>query len=622
MKTFTGYLLIFISIPLFIILVHISNKELTKVQSFHEVLDDRIHIENSNLSQTSYIVDREKEIISELHRPLNRIFLSTEKIPSFLKELVILAEDQHFYNHLGFDMSAMARALAINIQANGIEQGGSTITQQLARNLYLNHERSYNRKLSELLYAYELERTHTKDEILDLYINTIYFQNGAYGIEAASQLYFQKNTASLTKAQLAFLAAIPNNPSYYDPVQHFKRAKDRQERLLQLMTKKGYMHHEEAEKLINEKIEISLKTRVDLFPDYTTFVEKELKELIAKNEGFDKKLDSADEKKKQGIEEKLTNKLDEVIGSGIIIHTALQPSLQNRAKEAVNKYLPYSDVEGSAVVIDHKKHEIVAMIGGKDYKKFDFNRAFQGYRQPGSSIKPLLVYAPYLEQTKAPLTEMVNANSFCEESYCPQNYGGGTYGMVSLEKAFMYSYNTPAVRLLNNIGIKNGFNDLSPFNFKKVLDQDRILPAAVGGFTYGMTSLELTGAYTVFANDGMYQTPRAIRKVTDLNGKTLYTWKDTPTQVWSKPTIDKMRVLLNKAVMTGTARRAYYPSNSYIGGKTGTTNAYHDFWFIGLNDQLTAGVWVGKDIPANIKYIESSSPQLLIWREIVTEELE
>ncbi|MFE8702394.1 transglycosylase domain-containing protein [Cytobacillus sp. FJAT-54145] len=617
MRTFTGYLIIFIFAPLFVSLVILLSSEASKVQSFHHVLDSRIKLDDSKLSQTSYVKDQNGSIISEIHKPMNRIYLSADKIPAFLKELFVTSEDQHFYEHLGFDVTAMGRALAVNLKASEIEQGASTITQQLARNLYLNHEKSYNRKLSELLYAYELERKYSKDEILELYINTIYFQNGAYGIEAASKLYFQKNTTDLTKAQLAFLASIPNNPSLYDPVNHFNRTKERQERLIDQLLVKGQVNHEEAERLKNEKINITLKKRIDLYPDYLTYVEYEFRQLVSQNEGFALKIAQLDEPTRSQLEKELDERVQEMIGSGIIIHTALNPTVQSTAKKAIETYLPYQDIQGSAAVIDHKQHQIIALIGGKHYKKYDFNRAFQGYRQPGSSIKPLLVYAPYIERTNASLSERISANSVCIGGYCPKNYGGGNYGNVSLEKAFINSYNTPAVRLLNSIGIEQGFTDLSHFRFSKVSNRDWVLPSAVGGFTYGMTPLELSSAYTVFANNGVYKTPRSITKVTNLNGDILYSWNEQPVTIWSKETVDKMRILLNKTVRSGTARNAYY-NTSYIGGKTGTTNDYHDYWFIGLNGDVTAGVWVGKDKPSNIKSIESATPQLHIWRSIVS----
>ncbi|UII55366.1 penicillin-binding protein [Cytobacillus spongiae] len=610
MRTITGYIIIFIFFPLFLYIASLLADETKQVQSFHEIIDGKINVQQTNLTQTSYLKDRNGNTISEMDRPMNRIYLPSGQIPPFLKDIFIVSEDQHFYEHIGFDLTAIGRALATNIQSKEIEQGASTITQQLARNLYLNHEQTYNRKLSEILYAYEIERTYSKDEILEAYLNAIYFQNGAYGIEAAAQFYFQKTTGKLTKSELAFLASIPNNPSLYDPLTHFNYTKKRQERLVDQMSAAGYLNTEEAEAIKGQPISLNVKKRTDIHPDYVAYVEAELAELIAQQEDWDQSADS--ESRRATLETRVKN----IIGSGIIIETALDPSLQMKAKSAVKSRLPYSDVEGSAAVIDHERHEILALVGGKNYKKYDFHRGYQAYRQPGSAIKPLIAYAPYIERTKGALTEQISSDAFCKDGYCPENYGGSRGGMISLETAFIYSFNTPAVRLLDRVGIESSFKDLEAFQFKKVVEQDKVLPAAVGGFTFGMTPLELTGAYTTFANAGSYQPPRAIRKVTSLNGEVLYEWQDQPVQVWSKQTVDHIRQLMKKTVQSGTAKQAYFP-NTYVGGKTGTTNDYKDFWFVGLTDRLTAGVWVGKDTPQNMKAIEASVPELLIWRDIM-----
>ncbi|MBT2706391.1 penicillin-binding protein [Pseudomonas sp. ISL-84] len=605
-------------LPIFVVLVFATSSETQKVQGFHEVLDENLQIKEIRLPLTSYIKAGNGQVISEIHQPVNRVYLSSGGISSFLKDVFITAEDQHFYEHAGFDIAAIGRALAINIQSDDIEQGASTITQQLARNVFLTHEQSYNRKLSEILYAYELERKFSKEKILELYINAIYFQNGAYGIEAASRLYFQKSAADLSKAQLAFLAAIPNNPSFYDPVKHFDRTKKRQVRLIDQLKEENLLSLEEAETIKSESISLQMKQRIDLYPDYVTYVEAELRELISQKEGYHEKVSIADEQKKDELDTQLDERIASLMEQGVIIETALNPALQEKAKSSLQKRLPYKDVEGAAAVIDNDTLEISALAGGKNYHKYDFNRAFQAYRQPGSAIKPLLVYAPYIERTNASLQDQINAGAFCRNGYCPQNYGGARYGMVSLERAFIHSYNTPAVRLLDSIGIEIGFKDLSQFRFKMVSKKDRGLSAAVGGFSYGMTPLELTSAYTVFANEGYYRPARAIRKVTNLEGELLYSWDDPSVQIWSNRTTDKLRQLMAKTVQSGTARKAILP-NRYAGGKTGTTNGYKDYWFIGLTGQYTAGVWIGKDDPGSLVSIQSQAPQLLIWKDMMAD---
>lgn len=616
LRTFFGYLMILITIPIFIALLFLTTAESKTVRSFNDVLDEKIEISPINLKQTSFINDKNENIVSQLYKDENRIYLSIDDVPKFLIDLFIESEDKHFYDHLGFDLTAIGRALAINIKANEVEQGASTITQQLARNQFLTHEKTYNRKLSEVLYAYGLERAFSKDQLLELYINTIYFQNGNYGIEAAAQYYFQQSTAELTKAELAFLAAIPNNPTLYNPLTNFNKTKERQERLLKKLNESGLITKKEFKSISAEKIMLNVKNKTNLYPDYTTYVEAEFKQLIAEKEGFNKRLKNAKEKERKNIEQQLNDRVEELLQTGLTIHTALDPNLQTKTVNAVNKRLPYNDVQGAAAVINNETNKIVALSGGKQYKKYDFNRAFQAIRQPGSTIKPLIAYAPYFERTKASIYESINADSFCIGKYCPKNYGGGQYGNVTLETAFIHSFNTPAVRLLQRVGIEEAFSDLKPFNFTHVSKSDYHYPAAIGGFTYGMSPLELTSAFTVFANDGFYKQPRAITKVTDSDGHLLYKWEDDNIKVWNIQTVNKLNDLMSKTVQSGTARKANI-NKQYVGGKTGTSNDYKDLWFVGLTDELTAGVWVGKDKGGNVESINSTSPQILIWRDIV-----
>ncbi|MEH7886184.1 transglycosylase domain-containing protein [Bacillus sp. JJ1609] len=590
-------------IPAFITVVTLTFNEAGKAESFNDILEEKVNLNQTKLSQTSLILAGNGEVVTELNQPMKRRYVSSNEIPDFIKALFIVSEDQHFYKHPGFDLPAIGRALAINIHSDGIEQGASTITQQLARNQYLNHYQSYNRKLSEVLYAYQLEKTFSKTEILEQYLNAIYFQNNAYGIQAAADFYFKKKPADLSKAEQAFLAAIPNNPSFYDPLKHFDRTKKRQELLLDQLVQSGHLHFDEAEKLKTEGIVLKIIPRKNSYPDYTSYVLSELRELVFEHE-------------KLGSDQELNARVDELLRSGVSIHTGLDPELQKRAKKSVAEHLPYKGIEGAAAVVNHESNLVVALAGGKNYRTGDFNRAYQAFRQPGSSIKPLLVYAPYFERTGTSITENVDAGAICIKGYCPKNYGGAKYGKVSLEQAFTHSYNTPAVRLLLQVGVDEAFNDLSPFHFEKVTSRDRVPASAVGGFTTGMSPLEMTEAYTVFSNEGRFFKPRAIMKVTDRNGQLLYKWNDQPVKIWSPKTAETVNELMIKTVSSGTARKAAIAGQT-AGGKTGTTNDFKDLWFIGFSGQLTAGVWVGKDTPESMEAIHGNSPQLLIWRDIM-----
>ena len=603
MRIITGYLLILLLIPAFIAVVILTYTEVGNAVSFSDTLEEKIDLTETKLSQTSLILANNGEVITEIYRPMNRSYAAGHAIPDFIKDVFIVSEDRNFEKHPGFDLPAIGRALAINIHSDDIEQGASTITQQLARNQYLNHYKSYNRKLSEVLYAYQLEKTFSKSEILEQYLNAIYFHNNAYGIKAAADLYFKKTPAKLSEAEQAFLAAIPNNPSYYDPINHFERTKQRQERLLDQLAEHGKIKPEKAEKLKKEHIILKVDSRKNLYPDYSSFVLHELRELVSEQERFD----NPDE---------LTLKIEDLLRSGVAIHTNLDTGLQKRTVLAVSAHLPDEEVQGAAAVINHEKGQIVALAGGKEYQGGDFNRAYQAFRQPGSSIKPLLVYAPYFERFDANRNTQINAGPLCIKEYCPKNYGGSTYGMVTLESAFIHSYNTPAVRILQQVGVDEAFGDLNTFRFRKVTEQDHVLAAAVGGFTTGVSPLEMTSAFTVFSNKGLFLKPRAISKVTSPDGEILYRWQDEPVQVWNPSTVEKVRSLMQKTVSSGTARKAAGVSPD-AGGKTGTTNDFKDFWFIGFNGPLTAGVWVGKDKPQSMESIHHQAPHLLIWRDIM-----
>ncbi|WP_138826351.1 transglycosylase domain-containing protein [Bacillus altitudinis] len=614
-RAIIGWLLLVALIPLFVLTFYLSKEEAASVKPVNEVLDQKIKLEKVDFSQNSYMYDRDGSLISEIvSNDENRVFVKYDKIPDSVKELFLRSEDRNFYDHKGIDFMGVIRALAANVKNHGISQGASTITQQLSRNLYLSHERSFSRKFTELLYSYELERKFTKEEILESYLNTIYFSNGVYGVGSAANYYFDKPLSSLTLAQMAFISAIPNNPTLYDPLKQFKHTKKRQKRLLGILEKDGVITKKQYKKAVKEKISLSLSEKKNLYPDYVTYANEEFTDLVSDQEGFTKRLKKAKTAgAKKAIQKELSEKVSALLQDGVKIYTALDPSLQQRAVYQLNAQLPYQGVEGGSAVINHQTHQIVALAGGKNYKKFDFNYAYQAQRQPGSAIKPLLDYGPYIDQTGATASSKISAGKFCSSGYCPQNYSHKTYGTVTLETAFKNSYNTPAIRMLDTVGVKKGFSYLEKFSFEHIVADDYRLPSALGGFTKGFSPLEITDAYTVFGNQGAYTRNHSITKVTDLNGKTLYKWKESPKQIYSQRTNETMRKLLASVVKSGTGKKANFNS-PYIGGKTGTSNDYKDIWFVGLTDQYTMGVWVGRD-RGTVESIYSSSPHLRIWKQ-------
>ncbi|KMK75636.1 transglycosylase domain-containing protein [Alkalihalobacillus pseudalcaliphilus] len=620
MKVGTGWFMTILMFIGFVFLLKETSIELAQTTSIDSFIQERVDLNDYSLKRNSYILAEDETVISEIFKDENRKYIQYEDIPPHFIDAFISTEDHRFFEHQGYDLPGIVRALSINMKRNRIEEGASTITQQLVRNLYLTHDVSYERKFSEILYATEIENQFSKEEILELYLNTVFFHNRVYGIEAASQYYFNKESNDLSIAEVALLTAVPNNPSYYNPLEHIERTHLRKEWVIDKMFEHGAINQEQLDAAKSEEITLEVSGKTDYFPDYTTFVHHELEQLIAEKEGYTQKIHLAtSEEELLHIQQSLKERVQAVVDNGVYIHTALDQSKQNQMIQSFENHLQHTDIQGAASLINHHTNELVAISGGRGFKKFDFHRGYQSYRQPGSTIKPLLVFAPYLEETQAPLSSTVNANNVCygqgSQAYCPNNYGNSEYGYVSLTRALQQSYNTPAVRLLDQTGIQTAFSYLDSFQFEKVTEEDYRLPAAIGGFQYGFSPLEITRAYSSF-HDGFYQPARAIQKVTSLDGKLLYEWNESPVKVWNEETVGKVHELLYAAIANGTGRRAYFPSE-YIGGKSGTTNEYHDLWFVGLTENYTAGVWIGYDKKASLAAVNDRQPQLLIWKEIM-----
>ncbi|WP_425424969.1 transglycosylase domain-containing protein [Anaerobacillus alkalilacustris] len=616
------------SIGFFLVLIFISvfsfsfigfSNELSQIQTVESLLEEKVTTNDFSLHDNSYIYDSNGNIISEIYKEENRIYISYDEIPTYFIEAIIATEDRHFFSHKGFDITGIARAFLVNAENQSIEQGGSTLTQQLVKNIYLTNDRTYNRKLTELLYAFQIEKMFSKEKILELYLNAIFFQNGVYGIEAASQFYLSRSVSELSLAEVAYLLAIPNNPTHYNPFINPGNTTERKNWILAKMLELQFITKEQHNAARDRKITLNPSKKIDLYPDYVTYIHYEFEQLVGEKEGYNQKIEraSTNEHKNQYISRR-KKRVEELLSSGIHIHSSLQPKKQENIYQVIAQRIPNQSIQGAAVIIDHRSNNIVAISGGKQYKKFDLHRGFQAFRQPGSSIKSLLVFAPYLSERNSSINNFINASAFCKNGYCPRNYGGATYGNVRLETAFKHSYNTAAVRMLDQIGIETAFSYFFKLGFTKIVEEDFNLPSALGGLTYGVSPLEMTTAYTTFANEGMFQKARGIEKVLDANGKVLLEWDKNPQQVWNKETNSKMRSLLNKVITEGTARKAYYNSgNNFIGGKTGTTNTFHDLWFIGLNEEYTTGVWVGYDQPKSLAHINSRAPHLLIWRDLM-----
>ncbi|EON74364.1 transglycosylase domain-containing protein [Lysinibacillus sphaericus] len=603
MKKAFGFFIIILCLPFLWWISTSIRVELGTAKAHEEQIENAIHLPEVQAQLPVILIDRNGQTFSEEYVEWRQP-LTLQDIPQIAQEIFIASEDVDFYDHIGFDLSAITRAMVVNSNSKSTSQGGSTITQQLVRMRYLSEEKTYERKLTELFYAYELEKEFDKETILTMYLNESYFSNQVYGIGAAATYYFQKPIQELSVAEIAFISAIPNNPSLYNPLKNFDHTKERQERLLDTLATRGTISSADATAYKAEIITLNVKNKIQSYPMYGTYVLQELRWLVAEKEGYaDRLANTQNEEEKKQIRDQLDNRLKTLFQNGLMIHTALDPNKQAHDEELMTAVLGTGKLQAAGTVIDNVSREIVSMYAGKNYEKYDYHRAYQGMRQPGSAFKPLAVYAPFFETTTHTPDSIVNGGRYCVGSFCPKNYGGYLYGDVPIRTAFRHSYNTSALRLFNTVGVETAFDYLDRFHFRSIVAEDRNYAASLGGLTYGVTALELADAYTSFI-DGSYVLAHSIRKVTANDGTELYSWNTERDQIWSPKTVKYMRGLLADVVANGTGQGVYSDSD-YIGAKTGTTNDYRDYWLAGLNSKYTAAVWLGYDKPQSMEKLES-----------------
>ncbi|MCM3639217.1 penicillin-binding protein [Sporosarcina luteola] len=615
MKRLTSFLLILMMIPLLYFIQQGVAREWSEAQVLKNTIGETIELTEPAISIPISMTDRNGKIFAEEYVEWRQP-LPLDSIPDFIQQLFLISEDQGFFEHKGYDVAAIVRAFAINARSEDMSQGASTITQQVVRMRFLTTEKTYERKFKELLYAAELEKQSSKDDILGMYLNEMFFGNQVYGIGAAATYYFNRPLDQLSPAEMAFIAAIPNNPSKYNPLRHFDLTKKRQELLLSVLSTNGVITELEAETWKQEEIVLNVKAKANKFNMYSSYVLAELEELIGHSEGFTASIAaSTTQSERQSKIVALKKRTADVIADGIQIETALDPVKQKHDETSLSSLLKMKDLQAGAAVIDNTTKEIVSIYGGKGFRKGDFNRSYQAVRQPGSAIKPLLVYAPYLESGPYKESTPIDSSNICIGSYCPTNIGGYTYGMTTVKEAFRRSHNTAAVRLFRKVGIKEAFSHLTIFGFKNVTEEDYTYPAALGGFHRGVTPLELASAYSSFV-DGMYSTPHAIRAVKDREGNVLYDWKDEPVRAWSPSTVGTVRTLMEDVVLNGTGKGIRY-TTTYTGAKTGTTDHYKDLWVAGMNDQYTTAVWIGYDKPASIQRQSNQKIHLRAFNELL-----
>lgn len=562
---------------------------------------------------TSTVYGSDGQVIFELSSNKSSYYLPNKKIPYLVKRAFIITEDRSFYDHPGVDVKAVMRAVVAYVQNSGeVTQGGSTITQQLARGIFLSYEVSMERKLKEMFLALKMEKEYSKDQILEYYINNIYFANGFYGIEAAAHGYFNKSAVELTLSQMMFLCAIPNNPTLYDPLTKMDNTIKRRNRILEQMYEFGEIDEELLVQASNE--EIILEKPEKMFNNYEeTFIRYSATLELMRMDGFAFKNDFDSDEEQAEYEEKYQEEYNKCNGwlftGGYKIYTSIDEKMQEKLQKSIDSQLErYMEVDnegiysfqGSATCIDNTNGFVVAIVGGRsqDYKGYTLNRAFQSHRQPGSAIKPLLVYTPAFEKGYTPYSYVVDRP--IENG--PKNAGGGYMGTITVRTAVEKSVNTVAWSLADEMGITNCLKYLKNMNFSRIVNSDKINAASIGGFTYGMSTYEMAAGFSTLENDGIYRNPTCIKKIVDNNGNVILdngNNTDTQKKIYQSNAARMMTNTL-KGVLTSGTGWGYKIDNAICAGKTGTTNDTKDVWFVGYSKYYTTAVWCGYDIPKSI----------------------
>ncbi len=528
------------------------------VYSWYRTLPDISILEKHEPSFTTQIYDCKGRVLANLFEE-NRIWVPLKKIPKYLIYAVLAAEDSDFYYHHGINLKGIIRAAWVNFRSGKIVEGGSTITQQLAKNLFLTPSKTIKRKIKEMMLALQIENRYSKNKILELYLNEIYLGHGAYGVQAAAKTYFDKNVWELSLAESALIAALIKAPEKYSPYKNLKRALARQRYVIRRMEKLGYITHEEAEKALREPLIFRgiKEIREWKAPYFVAYILKKLlKEYGAK----------------------------QVYRGGLKVYTTLDLELQKYAEEAFSK----APSEGALIAIDPETGYIKAMVGGKNFRRSQFNRAVQAHRQPGSAFKAF-VYTAAFECGFTESTLVEDSPIEFPNGWKPRNYDSKYHGWVTIREAFEHSYNIVAVKVAQEVKPKKIIECARKMGIKSPLPND--LSIALG--SADVTPLEMAAAYACIANEGYRIKPIAILEVKDRDGKLLEKNLPSKERVLRKDIAYLMIDMMRHVIQRGTGVRARL--NRPCAGKTGTTNNFSDAWFIGFTPDLVAAVYLGND---------------------------
>ena len=549
-----------------------------------ELKDIQSLVEDYKPSVATTIYDKNNKVVDILAAE-DREVVKLSEVSPYLKDAFISIEDKQFYSHHGLHFKGIFRAIVTNLLSRKASQGGSSITQQLAKNAFLTSERKISRKIKEAILTYQMERTYTKDEILEKYLNEIYFGSGSYGVKSAAYQFFRKDVKDLNIAEAALLAGIPNRPTKYDPTKNLENALERQQIILKEMYNDGKITEEEYEKAKKHKFELENEDNIKNIPKDTTIIYNKISKKSLNNPELT-----------TIVETFLADIYDEekIYTSGLKIYTTIDLDFQKTAKETFNsyEYFKNKDINGAMVTLDPFTGAIVSIVGGKDFKAKNFDRALMARRQMGSSFKPF-VYLDALQNGFEAYSVVVNDYASFG-NWIPKNYDGKYTYNSTLVNSLNLSLNIPAIKLLNSIGVEKFKEDSKNI---KLSSEIKDLTAALG--SVDATPLETATNFSIFVNGGYLVKPNIIREIRDNQDILIYTNEIEKTKVYESVDTSAVTAMLKNVVSNGTASRArvYDKQGRPIeqGGKTGTTNQNRTVWFVGITPEYVTVSYIGRD---------------------------
>ncbi|MGB1622280.1 MAG: transglycosylase domain-containing protein [Synechococcus sp.] len=550
-------------------------------------LPDARGVATFNRPGTITLLSTNGKVIQKLG-PATREKLKPGDMPILLQQAFIAAEDRRFYDHDGVDGWGIARAIVTNVRQGSVREGASTITQQLARTVFLSQDRTITRKLKEAALAFKLERQLSKQQILEQYLNFVYLGSGAYGVADAAWIYFSKTPEQLTLPEAALIAGLPPAPSIYSPLVNPDLARQQRAIVLERMVQAGFITPAEAERETNSPLNLKPATPkyfTSAAPHFTSWVAQQLPQLLTP---------------------------EQLEVGGLKIRTSLNLDWQLKAEAVVRQYAP-ATTEGAIVSIEPGTGLVRVMVGGKDFSTSQFNRATQALRSPGSTFK-LFPYAAAIDRGVKPEDTFIDKKQ-CWRGYCPKNFGNKYFGKVTLADALKNSLNTVAVQLQDKVGFDAIIETANGFNIGTKRPLGKYYPLAIGA--YEQTILDMTAAYAAVANRGVYLTPTAFEEIRGPNEEVLWSRRidgDRGRRALDSDVADTMNWMLQRVVSGGTGIAAKLDDRQ-VAGKTGTSEGARDLWFIGSIPQLTTAVWFGYDNNRETK--SGSGESAWAWKQFM-----